>query len=570
MIPYELQRPRILLPIAATLKTYQKKWIRRDIVAGVTVAAVAVPQAMAYAQLAGVPLIVGLYTTLLVMLVFALFTTSKQVIAGPDAAMAALTGAVVIPIAANNDLLAAALASVLAILMGIACLIGVFARLGFVAEFLSRPILLGYMAGLALAVIASQAPKLFGLPVPADLNFFGMVLYVLTNLTHASMATIFFSTFFVAVGLAFQRYVKVVPASLVILIGSIALSIIFDFDDHGIAVVGTIPTGIPLPQFPGVELHDIQDLIIPAMAIMMVSYANTVATARSFAAKQRERINASQEFFGLGVANIASGVFGGMPAAASGARTAVNHDSRAKTQVSQLFGAAVVAIVLLVLAPLLRYLPISALAVIIVLAVSRLFDYAELRSIWHAWRSEALLAIMTVIGVTFLGILQGLLLAVFLAIANLIRKSAFPSDAELGIGEDGQMHDLQRASHAKPLPGLVMYRFDAPLYFANANHFRERVLLLIDSAQQPVQWFLWDAETITSVDSTAAQMLLDLIDELRDRHITFAVARVKGPLQTVVTRSHRLSRAFARMPHFSSIGLALDAFRESQTEVRTS
>lgn len=562
----DVSRPKITLPIIQTIQNYQKKWLRLDAIAGVTVAAVAVPQAMAYAQLAGVPLIAGLYATLLAMVVFALFTTSRRVIAGPDAAMAALTGAVILPIAAGNESVASGLVALLAILIGIACLVGVFARLGFVAEFLSRPILLGYMAGLALAVIASQAPKLFGLPVPDDLNFFGMVGYVLTHVSAASMATIGFSIILIAASILLQNVARYIPVSLVILIGSIGLSMVFDFRNHGIAVVGTIPTGLPLPQLPGVALNDVQNLIVPALAIMMVSYANTVATARSFAAKKKEHINASQEFFGLGVANMASGLFSGMPVAASGARTAVNSESRAKTQVSQLFGALAVAVVLLVLAPLLQYLPVPALAVIIALAVSRLFDYAELRSIWHAWRSEAILAIVTVLGVTFLGILQGLLLAVFLAIANLVRKSAFPADAELGLDKNGMIRDIQSVKQLSTVPGLVMYRFDAPLYFANANHFRERVLQLVDNPEQTVRWFLWDAETITSIDSTAAQMLLDLIDELRERRIVFAVARVKGPLLAVVKHSHRLSREFAHMPHYPSIGLALDAFRESETK----
>ena len=560
---YKLQPLHLSVPIIKTIKTYQKRWLRVDALAGITVAAVAVPQAMAYAQLAGVPLIAGLYAALIAMLVFALFTTSRRVIVGPDAAMAALTGAVIIPLANSNENQAMALASTLAVLIGAACFAGVILRLGFVAEFLSRPILLGYMAGLALAVIASQAPKLFGLETPIDTNFFGTALYVLTNLAYASYATVLLSIILISLAVVLQKTLPRVPVSLVLLIGAIFASYVFKFSEHGVAIVGDIPTGLPIPQFPITDPFAIQNLLVPALAIMLVSYANTVATARSFAQKHSEQVSTSQEYFGLGFANIGSGIFGGIPVAASGARTAVNEQSRAKTQVSQLFGALAIAIVLLLLAPLLEYLPVAALAVIIIMAVIKLFDLKELQSIWHAWRSEAILAIITVIGVTFLGILQGLLLAVFLAVANLIRKSAFPNDAILGLTDDGRVHDITHTPNTHGIPGLIIYRFDAPMYFANSNHFRERVLEIIESSDEPVHWFLWDAETITSLDSTAARMLSQLISELKERKIVFAVARMKGPLKDSVAHSHHLSRKFDKLPHFPSIGLAISSYYES-------
>jgi SulP family sulfate permease len=215
-------------------------------------------------------------------------------------------------------------------------------------------------------------------------------------------------------------------------------------------------------------------------------------------------------------------------------------------------------------APLLRYLPQSALAVIIIIAVSKLFDYKELKSIWHAWRSEAILAIVTVIGVTLLGVLQGLLLAVLLAMANLIRKSAFPNDAVLGMAKDGSLRDSGRPPKTHPIPGIIIYRFDAPLYFANANYFKERVLRLIDESETPVTWFLWDAETITSIDSTAGLMLLGLIRELKRRNIIFAVARLKGPIRSVVHHTHRLNRALQQSPHYPSLGDALDVFESEK------
>ncbi len=532
-------------------------------VAGVTVAAVAVPQAMAYAQLAGLPLVAGLYAALMAMLLFSLFTTSRFAIVGPDAAMAALTGAAIIPLANNDPTRYTSLVAVLAVMIGAICLVALFAKLGVIAEFISRPILLGYMGGLALAVIASQAPKLFGITIPPDGNFFTTVWYILSHLGVASWPTVGLSIVIMTSAVFLQRYAARVPMSLVVLVGSIIGSMLLSLQDHGIAVVGTVPTGLPLPTLPTLTLVDLQSMVVPALMIALVSYANTVATERSFASQQKENIQTPQEFFGLGVANIGSGLFGGMPVAASGARTAVNHSSKAMTQVSQLFGALFIGLVLLLLAPLLSHLPLAALAVIVIMAVKSLFNYQELRSIWHAWQAEAVLAIVTLLGVTLLGIFQGLLLAVLLAIINLVRKNTLPKYAILGVADNGAVRDMSRPPKTKALPGMIIFRFDAPLYFINASYFRDTVYELIEASEDPITWFLWDAETITEIDSTAGQMLLLLIRDLRSKGITFAVARMKGPIRQTVGKSRRLSRTISATPHFASMGDAIEAYHKA-------
>jgi MFS superfamily sulfate permease-like transporter len=295
---------------------------------------------------------------------------------------------------------------------------------------------------------------------------------------------------------------------------------------------------------------------------MLVAYANTISTARSFASKEHKTVSSDQEFFGLGMSNVGSGLFGGMPVSASGSRTAVNYSSGAKTQVAQIFSAIAIGILLLLFSDALQYLPVSVLGVIIILAVLPLFNYKELVSIWHAWRSEAVLAIITAVGVATLGIYQGLLLAVLLAIANVFRKSAFPYDAVLGIAKDGSVHDMKRPPKTEELPGLKIYRFDAPLYFANATFFRKRVLELIEESETPVKWFLWDAETVTHIDSTSGMMLLELIKELKERDVTFAVARMKGSIRSIVHKSHRLNSTLQHSPHYSSIGDAIEAYRQ--------
>lgn len=562
-----LKRISFQIPILKVLKNYQQAQIRFDFLAGATVAAVAIPQAMAYAQLAGAPLAMGLYATFAAMLLYALFSGTRHVIVGPDAAMAALTGATLLPFATGNTDHYIALVSLMAILVGLASLVAVIAKLSFVSEFISRPILLGYMAGLALAVIASQGPKLFGITPLAQSNFFSSLFTILTNLSNIHLATMALS---IALGLTaylLSRLYSGLPTALIILLASIALSWLFDFQGYGIATIGLIPAGLPIPSIPSVSFFDIQNLVIPAFAIMMVSYANTITTARSFAAKHNDQIDSDQELSALGIANIGTGFLGGIPVAASGARTAVNAQNHAKSQVSQLFAAAVVGFALLFLTPVLQYLPVPALAVIIIMAVLGLFDLTEFKSIWHAWRHEAILALITVLGVTVLGIFQGLLLAIFLAIINLVRTSAFPTDAVLGVAEDGSIRDKSRPPKTKAIPGIIMYRFDAPLYFGNANYFRHRVLEVIDESED-VRWFLWDAETITSIDSTGAAMMLGLIRELKSREITFCVSRLKGPIRTTINRTNRLSNAFRSIPHYSSMGKALAAYEEETARMK--
>ena len=555
----------IKFPIISTLKHYKRSFLKFDTVAGITVAAVAIPQAMAYSQLAGAPLTMGLYAAFAAMILYAIFTTTKFMIVGPDAAMAALTGATLAPLAINNPNHYVGLVALLAILIGLASLIAVAAKLSFLSEFLSRPILLGYMAGLALAVIASQASKLFGISPLERGNFFGNSVHIVTNFSNAHTATIVLSILLGLTAFFLVKYTSRIPVALAILIGSVLISWIFDFKELGIATVGTLPSGLPIPDIPNVGINDLQSLIVPAFAIMMVSYANTITTARSFAIKNNDQVDTSQELTALGITNIGTGFFGGIPIAASGVRTAVNEQNKATSQVSQLIAAVVIGIALLFLTPILSYLPLSALAVIIIMAVLRLFDLKELRSIWNAWRYEAVLAIITVLGVAFLGIFQGLLLAIFLAIINLVRTSTFPTDAVLGIADDGSIRDKSRPPKTKSKPGIVMYRFDAPLYFANASYFRQRVLGLVDS-EEDVKWFLWDAETISSLDSTAAAMLLGLIHEFKARDITFCVSRMKGPIRSTINKTNQLSNVFRTIPHYPNMGNALEAFEEYTKE----
>lgn len=551
-------------PILQTLRYYKPKMLRYDILAGTTVAAVAIPQSMAYAQLAGAPTIAGLYAALAGMIIFATFSTTRSVIVGPDAALAALTGATLLPYADGNNLHYMTLVVLLTILIGIAFLIAATARLSFISEFLSRPILLGYLAGLALSVIALQAPKLFGLSAVSNDNFFSSVMHIISNISHIHVTTALLSLLLGLTAWGLYLYTPRFPTSLVILAGSIIISQVLQLRFKGVDLISSIPSGLPRIGLPSFRMIEIRNLVLPSIAIMMVGYADTIATARSFASKEKSSINPTQELTALGFANLASGIVGGVPVIASGSKTAVNRQTGSTSQVSQLIGAFVIAMVLLFLAPIFRLLPSSALAVIIILAVIRLFDYKELRSIWHAWRSEAALAIITMLGVTVFGIFQGLLLAVVLAVLNLIRISVFPADAVLGLTKDGLIGDKGHAPKTEAIPGIIMYRFDAPLYFGNADFFRQRVLQLLD-ADPTAKWFLWDAETITNIDSTAGAMLFNLLPEIKERGVTFCIARMKRPIIHTINQTNRLSRIIKHTPQFPSIGEALDFYKAQNT-----
>ncbi len=553
------------IPLLKTIRSYKLSWFKSDLIAGLTVASIAIPQSMAYAKLAGIPLINGLYTAIFAMIVFAFFTTTKHVIAGPDAATAALTGATIIPLAGNASQNSGT-ASMLAIIIGIGCVLAVRAKLSFIADFLSRPILVGYMAGLAISVITSQLFNVFGFLAPKGSTFITTITYIIFNLGSTHLLTLALSLVLLISGIFMMKFLPKIPSSLVLLVASIAISIIFDFDVRGVATVGPLSFSLVLPSLPDVSFYQVQNLVVPAIAIMIVAYANTIATARSFAAKEQAHITDTQEFTGLGYANIASGIFTGMPIATSGARTAINQQSKAKTQIAQIIGAILIGLILWLLAPLLQFLPLSALAVIVILAVWSLIDFKDISDIKESWSSEALLAILTIIGVTLLGVLQGLILAVFLAVLNLIRKTAFPGDTILGVTKYGSFHDMSRPPHTEAIPGIILYRFDAPLYFANAGLFRSRVIELINTSDSPVKWFLWNAENATSLDSTAAAMLINLIEELKTMNITFAVARMRGPIRSTIWHSHVLSRTYQSTPHFNSMKKALATFKEEQHE----
>jgi SulP family sulfate permease len=533
---YQLALARVL-PITTAVAGIREPGRRRDLAAGLGVAAILVPQGMAYGELAGLQPVVGLYSALGAMVAFALVSRTRQLIVGPEATLAVISAATIGGLAHGDAARAVALSGMLALLIGGILVVAGLIRLGFIAEFLSRPVLLGYITGVALTVIASQLPKIFGFKVEGS-DFFTITWNIVSNLGSTQVLTFALGVGLIVVSVILQRVAPRLPSALVVLVLGTAVSAIFDLRAHGVVVIGHVPSGLPRISVPTASLHDIRVLGTAAGAIALLAFADSIATARAFAAKHGEDVDANRESIALGLANVGAALTGGFASSASGSRSAVNDAAGARSQLSQLVGAVGVVIVLLFLTGLLTELPLAALAAVVIAAAARLFDFRELRELWRLWRSEALLAVVTLLGVTILGVLAGLGLAVVLALVNLVYRATNPHDAVLGQDERGfAFRDITRLDEPLVEKGLVIYRFDAPLFFANATYFRRRVLELVDHASEPVEGVLIDAGAIFYVDSTAIAMLQQLRQDLDDRGLWLATARMKTPVRQMLDRA---------------------------------
>lgn len=551
-----IQQPKKMLLSWKNIK------LSTDLLAGVTIAALAIPQAMAYSQLVGVPVNVGLFTAVTSMLMYALLTSSRRVIVGPDATMAIMAGSAIAPLVNGNIVVASFFSAILALFVGGLQLVGSGFGLHYLATFLSRPILLGYLAGVSIVLIFDQIPKMLGIAAGGE-NVWKNILAIISNLSSVHMPTVILSGVLVIVGILMIRYLKTVPIAIVLLVGSTIASATFGFAEIGITTVGPIPSGWPQITVPtNFDWSSLYVLVWPAAAIALISYADSVAIARSVASKNREEVSSQTELKSIGVANLAVVPVGGMPISASVSRTLVNDNIGASSQWSQIFGALIIAAAIWLLSPFLQFIPRAALAVIIILSAYKIFDLDEFDAIWRGWHTEALLAIATILGVAILGILPGIGLAIVLAIINLVRTHAFPHDATLGITKDGlTFRDTSRPPKTYDTPGLIIYRFDAPLFFGNADYFHDRVLHFINHSPHKVRWLLIDAEAISSIDSTGAKMLKSLIFELEDLGIILATARVKGPIRDTLRRTG-LGARLENRPRFASLGKAYAAYCE--------
>ena len=555
-------------PGLANLSSYRAPWLRKDIVAGLVLTALLVPQGMAYAELAGLPPITGLYTSILCLVAYAIFGPSRILVLGPDSSLGPMIAATILPIAGarGDPERAVALASALALLVGTITALAGIARLGFVADLISKPTILGYMNGLAVTILVSQLPKLFGFSVEGD-SFLDDVTGFVEGLADgetvaASLAIGLFGLLLIVV---LQHWLPKVPGVLLAVVLSTMAAGILELADHGVSLVGVLPQGFPPFTLPDVGFSDIGLLFGGALGIALVSLTDTISTASSFAARSGDEIDGQREMIGIGASNIAAGFFQGFPVSTSGSRTAVAEQAGAKTQVTGLVGAVAIVLILLFFPGLLRDLPQPTLAAVVITASLSLADVPATIRLYRVRRTEFLLSIAAFLGVVLLGVLPGIALAVALSIGNVFRRAWWPYQTVLGrVPGLAGYHDVRSYPAAERLPRCVIFRFDAPLFFANSRTFREQVRTLARS-EPPPSWIIVASEPITDVDTTAADMLQELNEELIDRGLCLVFAEMKDPVRTKVER-YELTPTIDPNRFFPTIRSAVEAFR-SETGV---
>jgi SulP family sulfate permease len=543
------------------LRHYRRSWLRPDVFAGVTVAAYLVPQVMAYAGVAGLEPVAGLWAVIGSLLVYTVFGSSSQLSVGPESTTALMTAVTIAPLAAGDPARYATLAALLALLVGGLCLLGALARLGFLADLLSRPVLVGYMAGVAVIMIIGQLGKVTGVPTDSDSPLAALGSF-LTNLgqTHGLTAALAAGVlvFLLVVG----RLAPKLPVPLFAVLLATGAAVVFSLADHGVRLIGTIPAGVPVPDLPAAAGADLAALLLPAIGVAVVGYSDNVLTARSFATRNGYRVDANTELLALGTANLAAGVLHGFPVSSSASRTAIGDSLGSRSQIHSLVAVTAVVLVLLVGRPVLANFPMAALGALVIYAALRLIELSEFRRIAAFRTSELTLALATTAGVLLLDVLGGVLVAIGLSILDLLRRLARPHDGILGeVPGIAGMHDIDDHPEAKTIPGLVVYRYDAPLCFANAENFRQRALAAVADSPIPVEWFLLNTEANVEVDITAVDALEDLRAELAKRGIVFAMARVKQDLRDLLTPSGLLDRV-GEDHVFPTLPTAVQAFRE--------
>jgi len=558
--PVSKSRVESWLPGLSLLLHYRREWLARDISAGLVLTALLVPAGMGYAQAAGLPAITGLYATIGPLLAYALFGPSRIMVLGPDSALAAMIAAAIAQKAAGDAERAVALASMLALFTGLVCIGAGLARVGLVADLLSKPVRVGYMNGIALTVLVTQLPKLFGFSVSAASLVEGIIGFARgVNERQTKPAALVIGVACLIVMLAGRRLSARVPWLLVAVAGATIAVQVFGLAGR-ISVVGAVPSGLPLPHLPSAGLAELPDLFAAAAGIALVSFADTSVLSRTFAARHRQRVDPNRELVGLGAANLAAGLIGGFPISSSASRTPVAESAGSRTQLTGIVGALAI-VALLVFAPwLLQNLPTAALAAVVISAALRMFEFAELSAFRRVRRSDFILSLVACLAVAGLGVLPGIGVAVAVSLLDVVRRVWRPHDAILGRASGVRgYHDVQRYPKAKQIPGLLLFRWDAPLFFANADTFRERVLDAVDAASTPVKWVVVAAEPITDVDTTAAQMLEELDKDLLARGAELAFAEMKDPVKDRLER-YGLRERIGHEFFFPTLGAAVKGF----------
>jgi len=513
-----------IFPIWADLRGYHRVWLSRDVMAGLGIAAIAIPIGIAYPAIMGLPPATGLYATIFPLVAYALFGSSRQLIVGPDTAACTVLASSLIQLGASTVDQRLALSTCFAVGVGILCIAGARLRLGFIANFLSRPILVGYLCGVALSLFAGQIGRATSISIAAH-GFVRPFIELAQRIAEIHWPTfVLFAGLFVL--LRVLRYLAPrLPGPLLAVILAIILSIALDLAQQGVALVGEIPTGLPALEIPRLRDLGSGDVALSLLGILLVSFSSGIVTARSFAARNRYRVNADRELVGFGAANIASGLFGGFPVTGADSRTAVNEALGGKTQVAGLVAAFVLAVSLLFLTWLLAYLPLAALGAVLASAAIDLFDVRALRQIWRISPVEFFFALIAIIGVIAFGVLAGVVVAIFATLLWLIGNATHPRDALLGrIPDRDGFYKLHRNPGAEHIQGLIIYLPEGPFLFLNCDHFQNRIRWIVDSAPVATQYFILDGTAMNHVDGTGAVALSEIADELARRGIKFALA----------------------------------------------
>ena len=552
------------LPGLHTLRHYELAWLRHDVVAGLALTAVLIPVGIAYAVASGVPAICGLYATIFGLLAYAVFGPSRVLVLGPDSSLVALILAVVLPLSAGDPQRAMALAGMMAVVSGLLCIAAGAARLGFITELLSKPIRYGYMNGIALTVLISQLPSLFGFSVEAEGTLDrtrAFALALLAGQTHAASLALGAGT--LAVIWVLKRSQRLPGVLIAVASATLMVSVLDLATGTGVRVLGSLPQGLPGLAFPAITSADLVPVLLGGLAVALVSFADTSVLSRTYAARAGAYVNPNQEMVGLGAANLAAGLFQGFPISASSSRTPVAAAAGARTQLTGIVGAVAVAALLMAAPNLLRNLPTAALAAVVIASAITLVEISDLRRIYRIQRWEFWLSIGCMAGVAILGAIPGIGLAILVAVIEFLWDGWRPHSAVLG-RVDGikGYHDITRYPDARIVPGLVLFRWDAPLFFANAELFRDRVLDAVAASPTPVQWLVAGAEPITSVDVTAADVLDELDDALHAAGIDLCFAELKDPVKDKLKRFGLFSR-LGEKRFFATLGQAVSAYLDT-------
>ncbi|MBG6512826.1 SulP family inorganic anion transporter [Pseudomonas aeruginosa] len=547
------------VPGLDSLLHYRRAWFRPDVQAGLSVAAIQIPTAIAYAQIAGFPPQVGLYACILPMLIYALIGSSRQLMVGPDAATAAMVAAAITPLAAGAPQRLVDLSMIVAIMVGLFSIVAGLARAGFIASFLSRPILVGYLNGIGLSLLVGQLGKLFGYEA-ATSGFVAGILALLENLLHIHWPTLILGSLSLLLMVLLPRRFPQLPGALCgVLLASLAAALL-GLDRYGGELLGEVPAGLPQLSWPQTSLEELKSLLRDATGITVVSFCSAMLTARSFAARHGYSINANHEFVALGLANIGAGVSQGFAISGADSRTAVNDMVGGKTQLVGVVAALVIAATLLLLNKPLGWVPMPALGAVLLLAGWGLIDVQALKGFWKLSRFEFSLCLLTTVGVLSVGVLPGIFVAVSIAVLRLLYYTYRPSDAVLGWmhGIDGQV-ELAKYPQATTLPGLVIYRFDAPLLFFNADYFKQRVLAVVDGSERP-NAVLLNAEAMTNLDISGLATLHEVQQILKAQGVHLSLARVTGQTLDLLQRSSMLGEIKPPLV-FSSVRSGVSAYR---------